>query len=112
VEAVDEILAEFWEKAERCSRLMYFGMRVFDRIMGPFLGHVRLADRLEEAVRWLWAVQVELQEADYELEGLWNSAAQVQDLVLGGPTGMSSLAVMLSSATEPIDNCVATAIAN
>jgi hypothetical protein len=38
VEAVDEILAEFWEKAEWCSRLMYFGMRVFDRILGPFLG--------------------------------------------------------------------------
>jgi hypothetical protein len=38
VEVVDEILAEFWEKAEWCSRLMYFGMRVFDRILGPFLG--------------------------------------------------------------------------
>jgi hypothetical protein len=77
VDIVDEILAEFWEKAKRCSRLLYFGMRGFDWILGPPLGQVRLADRLEEAVRRLRAVQVELQVVDSELESLWNSAAQV-----------------------------------
>jgi hypothetical protein len=75
---------------EQRSILENSGVRVCDLILGSPLGRVRLANRLKEAVGWLWAEQVERREADTELEGLWNSATQVQDLVLGGPTGMSS----------------------
>jgi hypothetical protein len=47
---------------------------------------------------------VEHKEADVELECLQNSAARVHDLVLGGSTGMSSLAASMSSALELIED--------
>jgi hypothetical protein len=51
-------------------------------------------------------------EADAELEGLQNSATQVQDLVLGGSVGTSSLAVPLSSVVELIEDRVDAATTN
>jgi hypothetical protein len=32
---VDEMLAEFWKPAERCSCLKKSGMKIYDLILGP-----------------------------------------------------------------------------
>jgi hypothetical protein len=69
------------------SHFENFGTWICDLILGPPLGQVRLADWLEEAVGRLRVEHAKHQEADTKLEGLWNSATQVWDLVLGGPTG-------------------------
>jgi hypothetical protein len=55
---------------------------------------------------------VEGREANAELEGLRSSATQVRDLVLGGPTGTSSLDALLPSVTELIEDRVDVAAAN
>jgi hypothetical protein len=47
-----------------------FGVRVCDLILGPPSCQVRLADRLEEVIRRLWAKQVVRQETDTEMEAL------------------------------------------
>jgi hypothetical protein len=74
VDIVEELFNEFWEKAEWCSCLENFSMRIYDLILALPANRVRLADRLEEAVRGL---QAERREEDAELEGLWSSAARV-----------------------------------
>jgi hypothetical protein len=66
VDIVDEMLIEFSEQAKWCSCFENSGMRLYDLILRPPLGQVRLADQLEEAVGQL---QVERREADIELEG-------------------------------------------
>jgi hypothetical protein len=75
-------------------------MRVCDLILGSPFDRIRLADRLEEAVRWLWAKPVAQWEADAELEALQSFAARVHDIVLESPDETSSLAMSLSSAVE------------
>jgi hypothetical protein len=49
---------------------------------------------------------------DAEFETLRSSAARVQELVLDGPRGTSSLATSLSSAVELIEDCVDAAATN
>jgi hypothetical protein len=51
-------------------------------------------------------------EADVVLEALQTSASQVQDLVLEGPYGSSSLAASLSSMAELIEEHVNAVAAN
>jgi hypothetical protein len=81
-------------------------MRVCDLILGSPFDRIRLADRLEEAVRWLWAKPVAQWEADAELEALQSFAARVHDIVLESPDETSSLAMSLSSAVEQIKDCI------
>jgi hypothetical protein len=69
VDIVDEMLVEFSEQAKWCSCFENSGMRLYDLILRPPLGQVRLADQLEEVVGQLQVEQVEHREADIELEG-------------------------------------------
>jgi prophage DNA circulation protein len=66
-------------------------------------------DHLEQAIR---RIKSGHHEVDAELEGFWSSATQVQNMVLGGPTGMSSLVASLSSAAELIKGCINIVAAN
>jgi hypothetical protein len=61
VEVVSELVAEFQKLEEWSSFLEQPGVRICDLLLGPPSGRVRLADRLEEAVR---------REVDTELEAL------------------------------------------
>jgi hypothetical protein len=109
---VGVMFTEFQEQAEWHLRLENSGVRICDLILGPSDFRVRLADRLEEAVGWLWVVQVEHQEPEANPKALWGSAARVRDLVLGGPTGTSSLAASLSLVLELIEGRVDATAAN
>jgi prophage DNA circulation protein len=84
-------------------------MRICDLILGPASDRVWLVDHLEEAIGW---IKSEHHEVDDELEGFWSSATQVQNMVLGGPTGTSSLVASLSSAAELIKGCINIVAAN
>jgi hypothetical protein len=86
--------------------------RVYDLILGLPFGRVRLADRLEEAIVWLWAEQVARREMDVNLEALGSFAAQVWELVLERPDGTSSLEASLSSSTELIEDHIDAVAAN
>jgi prophage DNA circulation protein len=66
-------------------------------------------DHLEEAIGW---IKSEHHDVDAELEGFWSSATQVQNMVLGGPTGTSSLVASLSSAVELIKGRINIVAAN
>jgi hypothetical protein len=50
VDIVDEMLIKFLEQAKWCSCFENSSMRLYDLILRPPLGQVRLADQLEEAV--------------------------------------------------------------
>jgi hypothetical protein len=52
------------------------------------------------------------QEAEAELEALWSSVAQVQDLVLGGADRPSSLAMSMSAVVELLGNQIDVVAAN
>jgi hypothetical protein len=106
VEVVDELFTEFREQEERRLLLEKSGARVYDLILGPLSGRARLDNLLEEAIGYLWVEQVARYEANGELEAMCSSVARVRDLVLEGPSGMSSLTVSLSSAIELIGDHV------
>jgi hypothetical protein len=55
---------------------------------------------------------VEHWEADAELEGLQNSTTRVWDLVLGRPTGTSSLAMSMSLTAKLIEDCFNATVGN
>jgi hypothetical protein len=54
VDVVDELVIEFWKYKERSSHIEKSNMRVCDLILGLPSDLVGMADRLEEAVGWLW----------------------------------------------------------
>jgi hypothetical protein len=97
---------------QRCLRLENSGTRIYDLILGLPDDRIRLAEHLNEAVRWLWLVQVECREADVELEALRSSVTRVWDLVLEGYERMSSLVTSLSSVAELIEGRVNAAATN
>jgi hypothetical protein len=66
---VGEMVAKFWEQAERCSRLETSWSRVSDLVLGPVDDRVHLTVCLEEAAGRLQAMQ-------YEQRALQNSATR------------------------------------
>jgi hypothetical protein len=54
----------------------------------------------------------EWREVDAELEALWASAVQVQDLVLGSIDGPSSLAAYVSTTAELLEDRIDAATTN
>jgi hypothetical protein len=74
LEVVGELVAEFQKLEERRSRLERPGARVYDLLLLPPHGQVRLADRLDEAARQLGAELAARWEVDANLEVLWTSA--------------------------------------
>jgi hypothetical protein len=87
-------------------------MRIYDLLLRPPYGQARLADRLEEAPRWLGTELAVRWEADVELEAQQASAAWVRDLVLDGADKSSSLATSLSTAVELLEGRIDAAEAN
>jgi hypothetical protein len=68
---------------------------ICDQLLGPSPGQGQWADRLERATGPLKAMMAKRCEANAELEDLRASVALVQDLLLGGADGSSSLATSL-----------------
>jgi hypothetical protein len=101
VEVVNELIAKFWKQEERRSHLERSDARVCDLILRPPTGRARL--RVEQAAR---------QEADADLEALRTSSSWVQELVLDGADGPSSLVVSLSRAAKLLEGHVGTEAAN
>jgi hypothetical protein len=112
VEVVDELIAEFQRQEEWCSFLERPGTRVCDLILGLPSGRTQLGDWLEEVAEWLKAELAARREADATLEASQALAARIQDLVLGGDDGLSSLAASLSSVVELLEGHVDAAAAN
>jgi hypothetical protein len=74
LEVVGELVAEFQKLEEWRSRLERPGARVYDLLLLPPHGQVRLADRLDEAARQLAAELAAQWDVDANLEVLWTSA--------------------------------------
>jgi hypothetical protein len=106
VEVVDVLVTEFRELEEQRSRLERPGVWIYDLLLGPPSGRARLIDHLDEDAGQLGAELAARREADFELEALWTSVAQVRDLVLDRVDGMSFLAASLSIAAELLEGRV------
>jgi hypothetical protein len=86
-------------------------MRNYDLLLGPPLGWARLSNRLDEAAEQFRVELAAWREEDAELEALWILVVRVQDLVLGGIEGPSSLGASMSMVAELLEgriNAVAT----
>jgi hypothetical protein len=101
--AVDEVLAEFRKLEDRRSWLEWPGVRIHDPLLGLPSNWAQLVNRLDEAAGQLGAELAARQEVDAELEALWTSTALVQNLVLDGADGPSSLAASLSTLAELLE---------
>jgi hypothetical protein len=86
-------------------------MRNYDLLLGPPVGWARLSNRLDEAAEQFRVELAAWREEDAELEALWILVVRVQDLVLGGIEGPSSLGASMSMVAELLEgriNAVAT----
>jgi hypothetical protein len=104
LDVVDDLVAEFWKQEEWRLHHEKSGVKVYDMILGPLSGRVRLANRLEEAIEQLWAKQAARREADFKLEALRCSTTWVRNVVLERVDGTSSLVASLSSMVELIED--------
>jgi hypothetical protein len=72
-------------------------------LFGPPPGRAWLADRLDEAAAWFKVEQATRREAEAEFEDLRSSVARVWDLVLDDVSGLSLMAVSMSTVTEQLE---------
>jgi hypothetical protein len=77
VEVVGKLVAEFQRLEERCSRLEWPGVRIFDLLLGLPPSRTCLAEQLNEVVGQLGAELAVRWEVDTELEALQTLAAWV-----------------------------------
>jgi hypothetical protein len=109
-EVVGELAAEFQKAEDQRSRHEQPPARICDLLLGPPPIRAGLADRLGEAARQL---RVNLATwGDAELETLRTLVARVQDLVLGGAGGPSSLAASMSTMVEQLEGQIDNTAAN
>jgi hypothetical protein len=97
---------------DRRSQLERYAVRIYNLLLGLPPGRARLADHLDKAVGDLRVELAARKEADAELEALQTSTAQVQDLVLGGADGPSSLAASMSAVVKMLEGRIDAAAAN
>jgi hypothetical protein len=111
-DVVGETLAKFWEQAKQFLHLENFGLTVCNLILGPADDQVQPIVYQEEAIGRLQAMQEEHQEVVIKLRAQGSSTTWVQDLVLKGSDGASSLAASLSSAVDLIEGRINTVATN
>jgi hypothetical protein len=97
---------------DRCSQLERYAVRIYNLLLGLLPGRARLGDHLDKAVGDLRVELAARKEAHAELEALQTSTAQVQDLVLGGADGPSSLAASMSAVAKMLEGRIDAAAAN
>jgi hypothetical protein len=112
VEVVGELAAEFQKMEDQCYQIEQPTARICDLLLGPLPSQARMADHLDQADRQLGVELATRWEADAELEALRISAAWVQDLVLGGVNGTSSLAASMSMTAELLEGRIDIGAAN
>jgi hypothetical protein len=103
VEVVGELAVEFQKIEDWHSQLERPTARICDWLLGPLPDRARLANRLDEVVRWLRVELAAWWEADLELEAPRTLAARVWGSVLGSTEGPSSLAASLFVAAELLE---------